>query len=80
MSDLSFADAFALGQAETGNRFLYSSPMWFAYEAGRAARAHLDRSFRPRVVKMSRGYSVRAGDYLFRFTGEPLAVTSVEAN
>jgi hypothetical protein len=53
------------------NPHLFSSPMWFAFEAGVHMRQH--GATGPRKVKMSRGYSVRAetaaNTYVLRFTG-----------
>ena len=84
MATLSHKDAFDLGQHGLPNNALYSSEMWFAHEAGRAARAHLGGVFTPLSVAMSRGYSVRVklprgGSYLFKFSGDPLVVSSIEA-
>jgi hypothetical protein len=54
------------------NPHLFSSPMWFAFEAGVHMRE--TGASGPRKVKMSRGYSVRAetaaNTFILRFTGQ----------
>ena len=57
------------------NEHLWSSPMWFAWKAGRAiGEAGLMEPCYP--VKMSRGDSVRvntsAGEYIVKFRGRRL--------
>lgn len=53
------------GQA---NSNIYSSPMWYAHELGIALKAS-GRS-KPDDVRMSRGYSIRSGDMLFKIHGD----------
>ena len=48
----------------TANPHMYSSPCWYAHELG-IYFASTGKS-KPRDVRMSRGYSIRANDMLFK--------------
>lgn len=54
----------AKGYAREPNPHAYSSPAWYAHAIGEHLRATGRPA--PRDVRMSRGYSVRVGDMLFK--------------
>lgn len=60
-------DAAAAGFAGEENPNLYSSPIWCAHELGRAFKA-CGRP-QPTDVRMSRGYSIRSRDMVFKIGG-----------
>jgi hypothetical protein len=60
-------EAAAAGFANEENPHLYTSPVWYAHELGRAFRA-CGRP-QPTDVRMSRGYSIRNGNMIFRIGG-----------
>jgi hypothetical protein len=60
-------DAAAAGFAGDENPHIYSSPVWYAHELGRAFKAC--GKARPTDVDMSRGYSIRSGRTVFKIGG-----------
>ena len=83
MSDLAtMEDAFRAGQARRPHNLLYSSPMWFAYMAGRASVHRLGGHYPVLKVKMARGYSLRVrlttGEFIFHFGGADLTLGKIE--
>jgi hypothetical protein len=59
--------AAAAGFDGQENPHIYSSPMWYAHELGRAFKA-CGRP-QPTDVRMSRGYNIRCRDMMFKIGG-----------
>jgi len=60
-------------EGKEGCNYLYSSPAYYAYYLGKYFR--VTGRARPHDVRMSRGYSIRASDMIFRIIDTPEGVT-----
>lgn len=66
----------AQGYAGGPNPYLYSSPSYYAFELGAWLKANAKPL--PQPVRMSRGDSMWAGDWRFKFKGSAAAGLSFE--
>jgi len=57
-------EGFNCAEGLRANPYLYSSPSWYAFELG--LWLHKTGRTIPRLTAMSRGYTIRSNDMLFR--------------